>query len=119
MKPSPIDRCPKCGAGLILRSPDQNRKLHAVLHDVARQKQWAGEYRDVETWKRLFISAYEREQKNAPVMLPAIDGQGVDFVYRRSSRMSKQEMVELVDFATAWALDNGVELSDMPPLEAA
>lgn len=52
-------------------------------------------------------------------MLPAIDGHGVDFVYTRTHRMSKQEMSDMIDFVTAWALERGIALADMPPLEAA
>lgn len=42
------------------RSSEQNRKLHALIADVARQATWAGTKQDAETWKRLFVSAWCR-----------------------------------------------------------
>ena len=106
-----VEKCPKCGHGLVIRSVEQNAKLHALLQDIAQQLEWAGEYRDIETWKRMMVAAFERANANAPVMLPALDGAGVDFIYRRTHRMSKQELSELIEFATSWALEHGVALS--------
>ena len=41
-------------------------------------------------------------------MFPSLDGNGVDVVYSRTSRMSKQELSELLEYATAWAVQKGV-----------
>lgn len=111
-----IDYCPHCQGRLEVRTPEQNRKLHAVLQDIAGQKQWAGHWLDAEDWKRLMVAAFERANKQSARVFPSIDGQGIDMLYRRTHRMSKQEMNELIEFATAWAIDNGVRL---PALEAA
>jgi hypothetical protein len=51
-----------------------------------------------------------------PRYYPALDGQGFDVVYRRTSLMSQEEIRDLIDFAESWAIDNGVELA---PLETA
>ena len=107
-----IDKCPRCAASLTPRSHDQNAKLHAMLSDIAKQRQWAGQWLDVETWKRLMIAAYCRANGNAPTMLPSLDGNGIDMIYRRSSRMSKQEMSELIEYVTSWAVDNGIQLQE-------
>jgi hypothetical protein len=114
-----IETCPNCGFRLEVRSSEQNKKLHSILHDIASQQEWAGEYRDAEVWKRLFVCAFEREKKNSPQILPAIDGHGMDIVYNRTSKMGKGEMSDLIDYCTAWALERGIALADMPPLEAA
>jgi len=107
-----IDRCPKCGATLRERSVEQNSKLHAVLQDIANQKEWAGKKLDVEAWKRLMVAAWERSNKRAAEFYPAIDGSGFDVVYSRTSRMSKQELSELTEYAQFWAADNDVVLHD-------
>lgn len=114
-----IDFCPSCGFRLEVRSSEQNKLLHSRIQDIAKQVKWAGEYRDVETWKRLFVAAYEREKGNAPMILPAIDGHGMDFVFSRTHRMSKQMLSDLADFITVWGHENAVQFSDMPPLEIA
>lgn len=114
-----IDKCPHCAGVLVVRTAEQNAKLHALLSDIASQKQWAGHWLDVEDWKRLMLAAFERANKQGARIFPSIDGAGIDMIYRRSSRMSKQEMSELIEFATAWALDNNIRLANEPPLEAA
>ena len=111
-----IDFCPSCGFRLEVRTPEQNKLLHDILTDISEQKQWAGQWLDKEDWKRLMTAAFEREQKRGARMFPAIDGQGFDLIYSRTSRMSKQEMSDMISFATAWALDNDIRLSHTPPL---
>lgn len=101
------------------RSSDQNKKLHALIADVARQAEWHGKH-DSETWKRLFVSAWCRTHGEAVTVLPALDGHGVDLVPRRTSKLTKPECADLIEYITAWAVDNGVELADaMPELEMA
>lgn len=107
-----IDKCPHCGKTLRLRSLEKNAHLHAVLQDIAEQKQWAGKWLDVEQWKRMMVAAFERERGRMPEFLPALDGQGLDIVFRRTSRMSEEEIRELIHFSEAWAIDKGVQLSE-------
>ena len=105
-----IDKCPHCAGSLIVRSAEQNSRLHALLQDIAAQKQWAGQWLDVEDWKRLMVAAFERANNQSARIFPSLDGQGIDMIYRRTHRMSKQEMSELIEYATAWAVQNGVVL---------
>ncbi len=118
-----VDKCPKCGHTLHQRTTDQNAKLHALLADIAGQKEWAGQSLDVETWKRLITFAWERASNEHVAMFPRLDGAGMDVLYRRTSRMTKQEMIDLIEYTTAWAVENGVVLRDpdideLPPVEA-
>jgi len=114
VKPSAIriDRCPHCAGVLRERTVEQNAKLHALLSDIAAQKQWAGQWLDIEAWKRLLTAAWERANGRSAECYPAIDGHGFDIVYRRTSRLAKQDMVELIEYVTAWAVSNGIELHD-------
>lgn len=43
-------------------------------------------------------------------MYPALDGQGFDVVYRRTSRMSVKEVSEIIEWLYAWAADKGIEI---------
>lgn len=92
------------------RSSEQNAKLHALLTDISRSVQWAGAYRDVECWKRLVTAAWMREEKKSCEILPAIDGHGVDLVYAPTSQLSTSDMSSLIEYATAWAVMQGVEV---------
>lgn len=100
--------CPECGAELEVRNNAQNAKLHALLADIARTHTWAGQRLSVEDWKRLFIAAFVRASQQSARILPALDGQGFDVIYRRSSRMGKKEMAELIEFVECWAIEHEV-----------
>lgn len=93
----------------ITRSLAQNAKLHALLTDIAKALEWAGAKRDVETWKRLLTAAWLRARGEPIEMLPALDGHGVDIVFRRTSELSVNEMIELIEYIQAWAVDKGIE----------
>jgi hypothetical protein len=84
------------------RSTDANKKLHAELGDIAETVEWAGQKRDVETWKRLMTAAWLRARGESIEVLPALDGHGIDVVFRKTSSLSRAECAELIDFICAW-----------------
>ena len=86
----------------LTRSGEQNRKLHALISEVAKEQTWAGKKWDAEDWKRLLVSAWMRAKNERPVILPALDGNGVEVLYRRTSSLSVSECSELIDYIEAW-----------------
>ena len=90
------------------RSLKENALLHALLTQISRQKEWAGEKRDIETWKRLITAAWCRARGEQIELLPAIDGQGADIVFRRTSQLTRAECAELIEFLYAWGSQSGV-----------
>ena len=90
------------------RSDAQNRLLHACLSEISKQVEWAGCKRDVDTWKRLLTAAWLRARGEPIEMLPALDGNGVDIVFRRTSQLTKAECAELSEFVMAWAAERGI-----------
>jgi hypothetical protein len=94
------------------RSLDQNAKLHATLGDIAKQVPWAGKNRDTETWKRLMTAAWLRARGDQVEFLPALDGHGVDVVFRRTSDLTISEVAELLEYINAWVAENQVSTSD-------
>jgi hypothetical protein len=90
------------------RSDAQNRLLHACLSEISKQVEWAGAKRDVDTWKRLLTAAWLRARGEPIEMLPALDGNGVDIVFRKTSQLSKAECAELSEFVMAWAAERGI-----------
>jgi hypothetical protein len=116
-----IDRCPHCKGTLRERTTEKNARFHAVMGEMAEQLDWprgSGNRLDIEAWKRLMVSAFERANGRPAEFYPSIDGQGFDVVYRRTSRMSQQEIRDLIDFAESWALDQGVQLKDLGEMAA-
>jgi hypothetical protein len=62
----------------------------------------------VDTWKRLLTAAWLRSRGEPIEMLPALDGNGIDIVFRKTSQLTKTECAELSEFVMAWAADHGV-----------
>lgn len=88
------------------RGSDINAALHAMLGEIAEHALWAGKRHDIETWKRLLVAAWTRANGEHVVMLPALDGTGVDIVFRRTSQMTQAEVRDLLGFIEAWAAEN-------------
>lgn len=95
------------------RNAEQNRLLHALLGEIATKVEWAGAKRDAETWKRLLTAAWLRARGESIEVLPALDGHGIDVVFRHTSKLTKAECTELIEFIHAWAASHGVEFRQM------
>lgn len=91
------------------RSAEQNKKLHAMLADIARQVEHAGMKWDVTIWKRLCTAAWLRETGASIQMIPAIDGQGIDVLYERTSKLSVKKCAELIEWITAFGAEHDVK----------
>lgn len=87
------------------RTLEQNALLHAELQEIAEKVKWAGNYLDVDDWKRLLTAAWMRATDRKVLLLPAVDGHGIDALYRRTSTLSKSELSELVSYIQAWKAD--------------
>jgi len=108
-----IDQAPEGYAVEIkpkTRTLEQNALLHALLQRITNSVEWSGKKRDIDTWKRLLTAAWLRARGEPIELLPALDGHGVDIVFRRTSNLTVNEMIELVDFIQAWAIGQGIEL---------
>lgn len=104
------------GVSVVVSEPTRssaiNAALHAKLAEIARSREWAGKRWDVETWKRLLVSAWSRATGRALVMLPALDGAGVDIVFRRTSSMSQREVSELLTYIECWEAETAPATED-------
>lgn len=88
------------------RSLAENALLHALLGEIAETQEWAGKKRDIDTWKRLLVAAWLRARGEKMELLPALDGAGVDIVFRQTSKLTKAECAELIDFVQCWQAQN-------------
>lgn len=101
------------------RSVEANAKLHACLGDIAKQIKWAGQTRDIDTWKRLLTAGWLRARGESVEILPAIDGHGVDVVFRRTSHLTVKECAELIEYVQAWGTEQGVRFTAPEWMEVA
>lgn len=93
------------------RTLDQNARMWAMLGEVAEQYEHCGRKYDANQWKCLFMHALGQEI----AFLPALDGKTfVPYGHQSTSKMSKTEMSELIEFIIAWCAQHGVHLRDDP-----
>lgn len=104
-----IDKAPPsyfCRIEAPKRTDDQNAKLWAMLTDVSVSKP-QGRKHTPEMWKCIFMQACGHEVQ----FLNGLDGLPFPAGFR-SSRMTKAQMSELIEFIGAWGSENGVKWSD-------
>jgi ribosome biogenesis GTPase A len=95
------------------RSVDQNAKFHAICSDISKQREWAGHKMGTEDWKRLLVDFYTRTEEGlATRIVPSLDGAGVVSLGEQTRKMNTSRMSGLIEFSIAWAVDEGIELSD-------
>ncbi|MBD1602106.1 recombination protein NinB [Pseudomonas typographi] len=90
------------------RSGEQNKLLHKLLTDIAAQVQHAGRHWDVLIWKRLLTAAWLREEGETPQMIPAVDGNGFDVVYERTSKLTVAQCQRLIEWVQAFGAEHQV-----------
>jgi hypothetical protein len=103
-----IDAVSKAPAGYVItvaeprRNSAINAALHARLTEIAKTRQHFGRSWDVDVWKRLLTAAWCRATGQSVLMLPALDGAGVDIVFRRTSELTQAEARDLLAYIEAW-----------------
>jgi hypothetical protein len=89
------------------RSLDQNAKLWASLTDISEQVDWYGKRLTPEDWKHVFTASLTRLD-----VVPNLDGTGFVALGMSTSRMSKREMIDLIELISAFGAERGVEWTD-------
>lgn len=100
------------------RSNDQNAAMWSILTQINRQRPTHnGVKMSAVLWKAVFMQALGAEL----VMLPTLEGGGLFPFGHRSSKLTKDEMSDLITLMIAWCDQNGVTLEhfDSPQEEAA
>jgi hypothetical protein len=94
------------------RSLEQSAKLHAMLGDVAAQVEWHGMKLHKDIWKRLCTAAMLRELGESPMLVPSLDGHGVEIIYEKTSTMGVRMMAALIEWVYAFGGEKGVLWSE-------
>lgn len=93
------------------RSDAQNRLLHALFADIARQAEWMGKKRTAAEWKVLFVSGHSVATKQGADLVPGLEGEFLN-LRESTASMGKARMASLLEYVMAWAAQHGVELRD-------
>lgn len=89
----------------------QNDAIHSKLRDISKQIDWprgSGNKWNVLIWKRLAMAAWLREEGECPEMVPALDGNGVDVIYEKTSQLTIKQASRFLEWLTAFGTQNGV-----------
>lgn len=89
------------------RSLDQNAALWSYLNEIASQVTWHGRKLDAESWKHIFSSSLKKQD-----VVPNLDGTGFVVMGVSTSRMTKQEMSELLELIAAFGAQQGVTFKE-------
>jgi len=90
------------------RSVEQNAKLHACLADIAKQVEHAGKKWNVTIWKRLCTASWLREMGENAQMIPALDGNGFDVIYEKTSKLGVKKCASLIEWVLAFGAEHQV-----------
>ena len=93
------------------RSSAQNRFLHALFGDIAKQSEWMGKTRSAAEWKVLFCSGHAVATKQGADLIPGLEGEFLN-VRESTARMGKARMNSLLEYTLAWCAMNDIKLID-------
>ena len=88
------------------RSTPQNRKLWAMLGEIAKQVEWHSQHLDAEDWKHILTASLKKQRS-----VSGIDG-GFVVLGTKTSRMTKTEMSDLIELMHAFGAEHGVRFAD-------
>lgn len=91
------------------RTLEQNSAAHAILTDIMEQVTWKGQRFNLVTWKRLTQASFLRDQGEQVEMIPALDGNGFDVIYEKSSKWGKKKFSAWIEWIYAFGAQNGVK----------
>ncbi len=87
------------------RSDAQNRRMWAMLRDIARQVEWYGQRLSDEDWKHVFSASVQQQRA-----VPGLDG-GFVVLGISTRRQSKKWFSDMFEVMEAFAAERGVRFT--------
>jgi len=85
------------------RSDSSNRRMWAMLRDIARQVEWYGQKLKDEDWKHIFSASVERQRA-----VPGLDG-GFVVLGLSTRKQSQKWFNDMFEVMEAFAAERGVK----------
>ena len=95
----------------MTRNLEQNNKLHAMLSDISKQCEFNGKKRDLDAWKLIMVSAHRIATGDKAEMAIGLEGEVIN-LRESTAQMSVKRMASLIEYVTAWGVQNGVKFND-------
>ena len=100
----------------VTRSEEQSKLYHKLIDQIAAQAKHAGSNWDALSWKRLLMNKFAKECPEAELsggaLIPNLDYNGVVEVNVLTRDLSVKQAGMFIDWLNAWAVENGVTLSE-------
>ena len=90
------------------RSSEQNRKMWAMLGEIAEQLQINGQSFDKDRWKAIMLHAWGEQVE----FLPTLDGTSFFPYGHQTSKLSTKKMSSFLEFIIAEGAQRGVKFAD-------
>lgn len=108
-----VEKAVREGKGMVMeirdakRSDAQNAALWSLLGQIQKQRPTHnGVQMNTETWKCLFLHALGHEM----AFVPTLDGTSMLPLGLRSSKLTKQEFSDLLEFILSWCAREEIEV---------
>lgn len=109
-----IDSAPEgfvCEIKEKTRTLEQNALLHGIFTDFERQIVWHGNKFNKVVWKRLSTASWLREEGETPLLVPALDQNGFDVIYEKTSQLGVKQCSRLIEWSYAFGAEHDVRWS--------
>ena len=91
------------------KSRVQEEKYHAMIGEIARQTQHLGSKWDAESWKRLLVDQFCRDNGiKTGAVIPNLSGDGIVQLGHQTRKFTKEQASEFVEWLHAWGAEHGV-----------
>ena len=96
------------------KSRDQEEKYHAMIGEIAKQAQHLGSKWDAESWKRLLVDQFCRDNDiKTSVVIPNLSGDGIVQLGMQTRKFTKEQASEFVEWLNAWGAEHGITYSQI------
>ena len=98
-----------------IRSDQQNKLMHSIIGQIAKQAKIHGSRWTAESFKRFLIDQWAHENgemDSVSKVMPSIDGQRVVQLGHQSRRFTKEQATSFIEWLIYWASTNGVTLEE-------
>ena len=89
------------------RTTAQNKRLWAMLGDIAKQVEWHGRKMDSMQWKHFFSAVLMGQET-----VPNLEGNGFVVLGKATSKMSVSQMTDMQELMSAFGAERDVRWSD-------
>lgn len=104
--------------GRQAKSRDQEKKYHAMIHDIMTTVELGQQY-SAEAWKALLVDEFEQELKRDGESLPkpsrvviSFDQQRAVTIRPSTKEFRKEHASKFIEFLYAWGTEHGARFSD-------